>query len=393
MGMLIFFFLLSIGFSFLCSLWEASLLTIPPSYVEARAQEGSSVGKILKRFKKDVDEPLAAILTLNTIAHTVGAIGVGAQATKIWPGNELMTGAVVPVVMTLAILILSEIIPKTLGATYWRKFSGFTARTLNFTIKAIYPLVWLSQQITKLLKGKGHQTTMSRGDMAALATLSEREGVIEARESTMMQNLLSASETPVRDVMTPRTVMLTAEADTTVAAFLQANPELPFSRIPLTNGGIDQIESYVLKDTLLLAGYRGEGQRMLRDFARPLLSVEVDQPIPRVFDALVRRREHIALVLGEFGGTAGLVTQEDIIETLLGFEIVDETDRAEDMQHLAEAFRERRRERAERNGTRAKTTVDVAEESVAERQAQIHERSGGATIGLTGETPAADAPS
>ena len=388
-ALLVVFFLVSIVFSFLCSLWEASLLTIPPSYVEARSQEGTRVGRILKDFKENVDRPLAAILTLNTIAHTVGAIGVGAQATKIWPGNELVTGAIVPVVMTLAILILSEIIPKTIGATYWKRLAPFTARTLSVTIAALYPLVWLSQRITKLLKGSGgHGATMSRTDMAALATLSEREGVIESSESRMMQNLLRAREVKVSDIMTPRTVLVAAPRTQTIDEFLGSREELPFSRIPLYGESIDQVEGYALKDTLLLAALRGGGADPLHAYERRLLRVDHEASMPMVFDRLVAAREHIALVLGEFGGTAGIVTQEDVIETLFGLEIVDESDDTEDMQALARRFRDERRERA---GSAliltedGETTLDVSGAG-AEVEASAHEASGGGDIGLTGES-------
>ena len=388
-ALLVVFFLVSIVFSFLCSLWEASLLTIPPSYVEARSQEGSAIGRILKDFKENVDRPLAAILTLNTIAHTVGAIGVGAQATKIWPGNELVTGAIVPVVMTLAILILSEIIPKTIGATYWKKLAGFTARTLNVTIKILLPLVWLSQQITKLLKGKGgHHTTMSRTDMAALATLSEREGVIAASESKMMQNLLRAREVKVSDIMTPRTVLVAAPGTQTIDEFLAEYEELQFSRIPLHAESIDQIDGYVLKDDLLLAALRGGGSDPLKRYERRLLRVDHDASMPIVFDRLVAAREHIALVLGEFGGTAGIVTQEDVIETLFGLEIVDESDNNEDMQALARRFRDERRERAGSaliTTDDGETTLDVSGAG-AEIEAAAHEKNAGGDIGLTGES-------
>lgn len=392
-ALLVVFFLVSIVFSFLCSLWEASLLTIPPSYVEARSQEGTSTGRILKDFKQNVDRPLAAILTLNTIAHTVGAIGVGAQATKIWAGNELITGVIVPVVMTLAILILSEIIPKTIGATYWKKLAPFTARTLNLTIKLLLPLVWLSQQVTKLLKGSGgHGATMSRGDMAALATLSEREGVIERSESTMMVNLLRAREVKVEDIMTPRTVLVAAQRNQTIDEFLAAHPRLQFSRIPIYGETVDQVDGYVLKDTLLLAALRGGGDRPLKDFERELLRVDHEVAMPKVFERLVAAREHISLVVGEFGGTAGIVTQEDVIETLFGLEIVDESDGAEDMQALARKFRD------ERHGGSVILDDDVDGDESGDRlvpdvsgagagtEAAAHAESGGGDIGLTGES-------
>ena len=368
-------------------MWEASLLTMPPSYVEARAQEGDETGILLKKFKTDVDRPLSAILTLNTLAHTVGAIGVGAQATNVWPGNTTITGLVVPAVMTVAILILSEIIPKTLGATYWKQLSGFTAKSLVVIIFALKPLVWLSQQITKLLKGKGHQVTMTRTDIAAMASLSEREGVIESNESLMMQNLLRSRDILVKDIMTPRTVLAFAPASQTVDDFLNDDVELQFSRIPLYEDSIDNISSYVLKDSILLAGYKGKGSSPLSEFARPLYTFDANLPMPQAFERLVGGREHIGLVIGQYGGTVGIVTQEDIIETLLGLEIVDESDDNVDMQKLAQEFRLKRQERTKTILPNEKVATRV---SPAEQEAARHAEKGGSDFGLTGQTPASD---
>lgn len=390
MTLLIIWFLVAIGFSFLCSMWEASLLTMPPSYVEARAQEGDETGILLKEFKTNVDRPLSAILTLNTLAHTVGAIGVGAQATRVWPGNPTITGFVVPAVMTIAILILSEIIPKTLGATYWKQLSGFTAKSLVIIVFALKPLVWLSQQITKLLKGQGHQVTMTRTDMAAMATLSEREGVIAKNESLLMQNLLRSRDIQVKDIMTPRTVMGSAPANQTVDEFLNDDVELQFSRIPLFEESIDNIHSYVLKDTILLAGYKGKGNAPLSDFARPLFTFDLDLPMPEAFERLISGREHIGLVIGKYGGTVGVVTQEDIIETLLGLEIVDESDDTVDMQQLAQEFRKRRQEITKAIVPKESVLTDEDEVSQAVAEAANHERNKGSDFGLTGETPASN---
>ena len=363
MILLLVFFAVSIVFSFLCSMWEASLLTIPPSYVETQSQTGSSFGKKLKRYKTDVDRPLSAILTLNTIAHTVGAIGVGAQATKVWPDNELITGVVVPVVMTLAILILSEIIPKTWGATRWKALAPFTVRSLSFIQTALLPLVWLSEQITKGLKGKGHANTITRTDLAALASLSERSGQLDSAEGKVLNNLLTMREVRVADVMTPRTVVHAAKSTVTVREYLTQHRELPFSRIPLHGTTRDQMTEYVLKDDLLLAAYRDNDGAALSTLARPLTTFTADLNISRALDQLLASREHIAVVLDDFGGTGGIVTQEDIIETLLGLEIVDETDRNEDMQALARKLSERRRGtavREERNEASAADAIDAA---------------------------------
>ena len=346
MILLIVFFLVSIIFSYLCSLWEASLLTIPPSYVETQLQTGSEYGRLLKEYKTNVDRPLAAILTLNTVAHTVGAIGVGASATKVWPGNELMTGAVVPVVMTLAILILSEIIPKTLGATRWKAMAPFTVKSLKIIQWLTAPLLWVIEKITKTLKGEKEAVTVSRTDMAALASLSHREGVLDTSESTVMKNLLTFRDVKVKDIMTPRTVMEASRATMTVKEFLDGHDALRFSRIPIFKKSKDNIESYVLKDDILIAAYKGKQDEPLQNFARPIMGVAGDLAIPTLLDKLLEKREHIALVVGNFGGTAGLVTQEDVIETLLGLEIVDETDDTTDMQAVARKIRVARAKRS-----------------------------------------------
>ena len=377
MFLLLVFFAVSIVFSFLCSMWEASLLTIPPSYVETQSQTGSSFGRKLKQYKTDVDRPLSAILTLNTIAHTVGAIGVGAQATKVWPGNELMTGVIVPVVMTLAILILSEIIPKTWGATRWKALAPFTIRSLSFIQTALLPLVWLSEQITKGLKGKGHANTITRTDLAALASLSERSGQLDSSEGQVLTNLLQMREVTVEDVMTPRTVIHAAREATTVREYLGEHRELPFSRIPLYGKTRDQMTQYVLKDDLLLAAYRDNDGAALATLARPLTTFTEEVNISRALDELLASREHIAIVLDDFGGTAGIVTQEDIIETLLGLEIVDETDRNEDMQAVARKLSERRRAGAVRQAGDAETAADKLSGATP-------------TLGLTGQTVPVD---
>ncbi len=342
MVLLVVFFAISIIFSFLCSLWEATLLTIPPSFVETESQRGTETGRLLKKYKTDVDRPLSAILTLNTIAHTVGAIGVGAQATKYFEGNELVTGIVVPVVMTLAILILSEIIPKTYGATRWKSLAPFTVKSLKIIQTILAPLVWLSEKVTSGLKGDKAAVTVSRSDIAALAALSHREGQIDLSESNVMNNLLSMREVTAYDVMTPRTVMHVVRSEMTVEQYLSEHATLPFSRIPLHGKTRDQVTQYALKDDLLLAAYRGKGSQTMEQIARPITTFAADTPISQVLDALLKKREHIGLVVDEFGGTAGIVTQEDIIETLLGLEIVDESDKTEDMQALARELREKR---------------------------------------------------
>lgn len=341
--LLIVFFLVSIIFSFLCSIWEAVLLSITPAFTERKTQEGGEVGETLQAFKSNIDRPLAAILTLNTIAHTVGAIGVGAQATAIW-GASIMATLVVPVVMTLAILLLSEIIPKTIGANYWQELAGFTVKCLKWVMWVLAPLVWVSQFITKSMKKDKDASVLSRADFTAMAELGAREGVLDEGESSVLRSLLRFKDVRALDVMTPRTVMVAADQTVSLKDFHELHPTLQFSRIPLYADNADTVTGYFLKDELLTRLVANpDDESPLRELRRPLITVAESFPIPQLFDRFTSDREHIALVVDDkFGGTQGIVTMEDVVETLLGMEIVDELDHAEDMQALARKNWERR---------------------------------------------------
>lgn len=334
--LLVIFFMVSIVVSFLCSLWEATLLSITPSYAQLKQKEGTRTGIRLQSFKENIDQPLAAILTLNTIAHTVGAIGVGAQAAAIWSEtNPLITSVFVPVVMTLAILVLSEIIPKTFGATHWQRLAPFTVNALSVVIALLYPLVWVSQQITRAMK-KDDKSVFSHSEFLAMAEIGVEEGQVEPRQSEIITNLFELHSVPVKDVMTPRTVVTTAPEDMTLRTFFLANKKMPFSRIPLYKGeSKEEITGYFMKDTLLSALLNGLGSRQLHVLRREIMVVPESLGIRDVFNEFLDRQEQIALVVDEFGGMEGIVTMEDLIETLLGTEIVDEYDDVADMRAVA----------------------------------------------------------
>jgi len=347
--LLIAFFLVSIVFSFLCSLWEAALLSITPSYAQLKFREGGRVGKQLLDFKDNIDRPLAAILTLNTVAHTVGAIGVGAQAAQIWAdANPLITSFLVPAVMTLAILILSEIIPKTIGANQWQRLVPFTVNSLRLVIFVLYPLVWLAQQITRVLKKDKSRSIFSRSEFLAMAEIGVEEGHVEPTHPLIIGNLLYLDAVHAKDVMTPRPVVLAASEQKTIRAFYDENQNLPFSRIPLYEGDSrEDVSGYFLKDTLLESLLHDHGAELLRSIRHDIHIVPETIPLPNLFNSFIERREHIALVVDEFGGMAGIVTMEDLIETVLGLEIMDEADSEVDMQALA---RKNWEERARRHG-------------------------------------------
>jgi len=356
MFLLLFFASISIIFSFLCSIWEAVLLSITPAFTEIKLKEGGFVGNKLKEFKENIDKPLSAILTLNTVAHTVGAMGVGAQAATIWKDSEFIIPlgfmdvgmeAIVAVVMTLAILYLSEIFPKTIGANNWKALTPFTIRSLNIIIKILYPLVWFTQLITKFLKKDKSKSVLSRADFTAMTDIAEKGGELKQNESKIIRNLLGFNKILARDVMTPRTVVVAADEKTTIRDFYEKNKNLRFSRVPLFQGSKDQITGYFLKDQLLGSLIEKKDNELLSSIKRELIVVNDKYPIPDLFNQFMEKREHIALVVGDFGGMAGLVSLEDVIETLLGLEIVDEYDGTDDMQILA---RQKWEERAKKLG-------------------------------------------
>ncbi len=339
------FFMVSICISFLCSLWEAVLLSISPPYTQLKVNEGKKIGLILKDFKANIDKPLATILTLNTIAHTVGAIGVGEQATKIWANaNPIITAFIVPATMTAAILILSEIIPKTIGANNWKFFAPFTVRCLNIIQIILFPFVYVCQIITRLIcKNQHGKSIFSRSDFLAITQICNEDGSIDNTEAKFINHLLGFKEFCASDIMTPRTVAIIASEEMTAREFYDVQEELIFSRVPIyKDGNKDLITGYVLKDEILEYIVDGEPHKALRELKREIIVVEGNYSILTLFHDFIAKREHIALVSDPYGGMAGIVTMEDIIETLIGTEIVDETDEEVDLQALARKLWEKR---------------------------------------------------
>mgnify|MGYP000181983720 CR=1 FL=1 len=332
MGLLLLYVALAIGVSFLCSIMEAVLLSVTPSYVAALEREGELVGQRLHQMKENIDRPLSAILSLNTIAHTVGAAGAGAQAALVF---ESVPVGVISGVLTLLILIFSEIIPKTLGAVYWRTLTPAVVSTLIPTIILMWPLVKLSEGLTYLLSSDDDETSFSREEFTAMAELGEEEGVFEEKESRILRNLFRFNSLRVQDVMTPRTVVFDLPEGKTIGEVVEEHDEFRFSRIPVYDDDPDDVTGYVLKDEILLRAAQEEHEVSLEEMAREILVVRENLPLPDLLERLLDRLEHIALVVDEYGGVAGVVSMEDVVETLLGLEIVDEADSVEDMQALA----------------------------------------------------------
>ncbi len=374
--LLIVYVSLAIGVSFLCSVLEAVLLSVSPAYMGTLSTKNPKAAARLKELKTDVERPLAAILSLNTVAHTIGAAGAGAEAAAYF-GNDAI--GIFSAVLTLGILVLSEIIPKTLGAVYWRGLAPLVSRILPVLIWTTLPLVWLSQGITKLIARGEKEGAVSREELAALAQIGTEEGVFDETEGRILRSLFRFRQLKARDVMTPRTVMVAYSEDSPIREI--ADDGQPFSRLPVYDGNRDHVTGLVLRDDVLQAFANGKPDMLASEIKRDILTVPDSLPLPELFERLLDRREHLALVVGEYGGTAGVATMEDVVETLLGLEIQDETDHDHDMQTAA---RERWAERAARLGLVEEGADPEAKlgEAVREQQATVK-------FGITGGEPPA----
>jgi len=345
--LLILYIFLTISLSFLCSILEAVLLSINTTFIKIEIKEGKKYAKTLSKLKNSIDEPLIIILTLNTIAHTVGAILVGVQAkvayselnleNTFFPGgisDEVLVGFV-STVMTIMILLFSEIIPKTIGAKYWNSLARFTTIFLSSIIPIFKysGILWILQAFTKSIGASKKELFFKREDISTIAEIAKEEGIIGKKDSNFIKNIVKLRNVSVKEIMTPYSVMVTADQNSTINEFYQKNPELVFSRIPILNE--NTIEAYVLKDTILESIINNKGGFKLKEIKRPIIISTEGTKIPKLFDKLLKKREHISLVVDGEKNTIGIVTLEDIIETILGYEIVDETDMVDDMQLLA----------------------------------------------------------
>ena len=325
--LLILYATLALGASFLCSVLEAVLLSTSISHVKVLEQKGSRVANLWARFKDEPERPLTAILTLNTIAHTVGALGVGAEVAAMVEGteSEALVMAVASYVLTIGILVLCEIIPKTLGALYWKNLSVFSAYTLRGLILILLPIVIPMEWMRNLLPAKS-ESAVTRDELAAMVEVAEDESVIETDEEKAIRNLLSLRDQNVTTVMTPRTVMSFVLVDDTVQAAMDKNPIMVHGRLPVFDGEIDQPVGLVLRSDIYRKAAADEHQSKMSSLMRDIVRVGEKTNLDDLLDIFLSRKEQLALVQDEFGATLGLVTMEDVIETILGVEIVDEKD-------------------------------------------------------------------
>ena len=323
---------IALGVSFLCSILEAVVLSIPHTYIAVLEKDGDKNGVVWTNLKEDdAVKPLTAILTLNTIAHTMGAAGVGSEVQSIW-GEGALT--IASIILTIAVLFLSDIIPKTLGTAYWKQLAPFSGKLLAILVRLLAVLI-IPIQMLKAILPKGDHTLVTRDDVAALADLGGEEGIIEEDEEKVIHNLLKLRDIKVVDIMTPRVVMTSFQSTSTVKEILDEHKIIRVSRIPVFDDTIDDSSGIVIRSEILMAASRDEWDSPMSEFKKPVISLKTTANVDEALEMFLEERQQFALVRDEFGGTAGIVTMEDVLETLLGEEIVDELDVVDDMRELA----------------------------------------------------------
>ncbi|MCF7363412.1 MULTISPECIES: CNNM domain-containing protein [Vibrio] len=331
MFLLTIYVLIAIGVSFICSILEAVILSITPSYLAQLRQQNHPCAQKLERLKADIDQPLASILTLNTIAHTAGAAGAGAQASVVFGSQWL---GLFSAILTLGILFLSEIVPKTIGATYWRQLAPFTAKILNWMVLLLLPFVWMSKKITHVLT-RNRTTPKVRDELSAMAQLANESGEFTSGESKILYNLLNIQNVPAIQAMTPRRVLFRVDATMTINEFLSQHKNTPFSRPLIYSENKDNILGFVHRLELFRLQQKGKGEKQIGSVMRPLHVLLNTISLPKAFEQMIENRSQLAMLVDEYGTVQGLLTLEDIFENLIGEEIIDEADRTTNMQKLA----------------------------------------------------------
>lgn len=332
MTLLIIYLLGALCISFLCSILEAVLMSTPISFITMREDEGYKPAKLFRKYKTENAKPIAAILSLNTIAHTVGSAGIGNQVTEAF-GNQWF--GLVSALTTILILVFSEIIPKTIGTNYWRQLMGFSTRCIRVMIILMYPLVLLVGAVTKLVARNDEEAAVSREEVAAMADVGEDEGVIDEDENKIIQNVIKLNNVKAYDVMTPRAVAAIAAENMTLKDFYQNEVFSHFSRIPVYNESPEFITGYILRNDALEHLAEDHFNKTLGSIKREIPLFNEELSVNDIWDSLLKNKEQIAGIIDEYGSFQGILTLEDIIETILGLEIIDENDEVSDMQQYA----------------------------------------------------------
>ena len=331
MGLLLFYLIGALSLSFLCSVLEAVLLSTPISFISMKESQGNKTAVLMHKYKLSTDRPLAAILSLNTIAHTIGAAGVGQESAKLF-GEEYF--GIISAILTLLILVLSEIIPKTIGSSYWRTLAMPMTKIIHILVIVTYPLVLLSELITRIFSPKEQPLSVSREEVSAMVNVGVEEGVFQAKENKIIQNFIKLVNVKAKEIMTPNLVVESTPETTTLKEFY-ADKQLTCSRIPVYKDNKDYITGYILRATVLEKLAEDKFNSTLADIVRPILSFSEEESVSNIWEKMLEKKEHISIITDEYGCLRGIVTMEDVIETMLGVEIVDENDLATDMQVLA----------------------------------------------------------
>ncbi|MBQ6254287.1 MAG: DUF21 domain-containing protein [Bacteroidales bacterium] len=342
MPLLLTFLLGTLVISFLCSILEATLMSTPLSFITMRKEQGYKLADKFLAYKTDTEKPLAAILSLNTIANTIGAAGVGRQATILFGSTWF---GIISAITTLLILIFAEIVPKTIGSSYWKHLMGFTTRVISFLIVILYPLVLLVSVIARALSKDEDEASVSREEVTAMANIGVEEGVIDSDENKVIQNIMKLDNVQAYEAMTPRIVTMTAQENMTLKNFYKNEQYLHYSRIPVYGDSPEYITGYILLSDALEGLADDEFDKRLKEIKRPISYFNEEESLSTVWEELLKKREQMALIIDEYGCFQGIVTLEDIIETILGLEIIDENDQAIDMQQFARERWERRQKR------------------------------------------------
>jgi CBS domain containing-hemolysin-like protein len=361
MFLLVLFATLAIAILFICFVLEAVLLSITPSYITTLKDENPKAAKRIKALKDKVDQPLAAILSLNTIAHTAGAAGVGAQAASLFGDTAV---GIASAVMTLLVLLFSEIIPKTLGANHWRTLAPYVASVLVWLVAILKPFVWMSDMVTRLFSEKQDEGKYLRSEIEALAVMGRQAGVLHKNESEIIQGLLQFKHTKLRSILTPRKQLFRIHKDMTVEEFCRVHGSVSYSRILIYDNDNDDIIGFVLKSDVMLAPHRVRPDFKVAKMVKPIYTVSENMSLPRLFRNMLERRVHISLVVDEYGDVQGVVSLEDLLESLLQVNILDEQDRqdetsAEELNKWQELYDFHEQEEVEMN-------LDTASEQESE---------------------------
>ena len=340
MSYLILFFVLSVSISFLCSVLESVLLSTQLSFVSLLEKESPKTGKLLRSHKENINVSIASILILNTIANTLGAAAVGAQASKIFGNDAVMY---VSIILTFAILYISEIVPKTIGAIYWKPLAPISAHIIKFFIFITYPIILTTLFITNKIS-KGHEEVKTTKDeLLESMLISEDEGVIDEKESDYIENVLKLDEVKVSDILTPRSVVFALEEHLSIKEVISTQDDIfNFSRIPIYNTTIDNVTGIILTKQLFRESLKDDSVNLAK-IKKDIFSINENIPVAKALDLFISRKEHMFLVTDSYGQTEGIVTLEDCVETILGIEIVDESDKTDDMRELAKRLMKQKR--------------------------------------------------